>query len=637
MDGGVLAILVNVSFVAVLAIAFFMMRRKLIRVHTRRLRELAAPLLGNPLTTNDHRLDTATREAEKGFEVCAVCEFENFKDALFCSLCGERMKKLEASDNSNKNKRKRRRKEKKDRKTNERATILPRHLTERQLRARKRKEWTRKLDVEGNMFWFRVKEGSGPIVPARVGKVIRFVKPNENLKMPGQVNGPIAIQSEVAVVEPAKAKVFKEMADMDIIPATKWDAAARATGEVLEDDTQTGVERRRETLELAAKDFPSKYAYFVKTTASLLVPPEVEFLKLSLHRDYMFEESMEHLGCIEEKYIRSAMRINFLEENGVDAGGLHREWFMMLTELLTDPETGLFKATNGEDRAFFLNSNSRYDNGEEHLIYLYGAGRLLGRALLEGTVLNFHLCVPLLKLILGTPLCMDDVKYFDPEVYQSMTWMLENDGVEALDLDFSVMERVGDRTMTVDLIPNGRNVEVTDANTHEYLERKFEHLLLRSVADQLYVFLKGIYEVIPLHLLVLFDYEELDYLMCGSPEIDVDDWEKNASVAESVARSPTLAWFWEIVREMPNEYRRRLLQFTTGCSRVPLVGFKGLTSYDGKVCLFTIRGIVGAPDEFVRSYACFNRLDLPLGISRSELKRMLYAVLDTEQYGFTTD
>ncbi|KAG2774308.1 hypothetical protein Pcac1_g14842 [Phytophthora cactorum] len=336
MDGGVLAILVNVSFVAVLAIAFFVMRRKLIRVHTRRLRELAAPLLGNLVANNDHRLDTATREAEKGFEVCAVCEFENFKDALFCSRCGERMDTPEASDSS-KNSRKRRRKEKKERKTKERRDALPRHLTERQLRARKRKEWTRKLDVEGNMFWFRMKEGSGPMVPARVGKVVRFVKPNENPKMPGQVNGPVAIQSEVAVVEPPKVKVFNEVADMDIIPATKWDASVRATGEVLEDDTQTGVERRRETLELAAKDFPSKYAYFVKTSASLLVPPE------------------------------------------------------------------------------------------------------------------------------------------------------------------------------------------------------------------------------------------------------------------------------------------------------------GLTSYDGKVCLFTIRGIVGAPDEFVRSYACFNRLDLPLGISRSELKRMLYAVLDTEQYGFTTD
>ncbi|CAI5727702.1 unnamed protein product [Peronospora effusa] len=634
MDGGVIAILANVSFVALLAMAFFIMRHKIIRNHTRRLRELAAPLLGNSSGRNDHRLDAATREAEKGFDVCPVCEFENFKKALFCSICGEQMDTKEmVEDKGRINKWKRSRREKKEWEMK----TLRHDLTKRQLRARKRKEWTKKMDVEGNMFWFRAKEENETLTPARVGKVIRFVKLNENAKMPGQVNGPVATQSDVAIVESVKVKIFNEVVHMDIVPATKWNAAARATGEVLEDDTQAGVERRREILKLAAKDFPSKYAYFVQSSASLLVPPEVEFLKLSIHRDYMFEESMEHLGCIDEKYIRSAMRINFLEESGVDAGGLHREWFMMLTELLMDPKAGLFKVTQGDDRAFFLNSNSSYENGEEHLVYYYGAGRLLGRSLLEGTVLNFHLCVPLLKLILGTPLCMDDVEYIDPEVHKSMKWILENDGVEALDLDFSVMERVGCQTVLVDLIPNGRNIEVTDVNKHEYLERKFEHLLLRSVADQLYVFLKGIYEVIPQQLLTLFDYEELDNLMCGSPEIDVDDWEKHTSVAESVARSPTLGWFWEIVREMPNEYRRRLLQFTTGCSRVPLVGFMGLTSYDGKVCLFTIRGIVGAPDEFVRSYACFNRLDLPLGISRAELKRMLYAVLDTELYGFTTD
>ncbi|KAE9269172.1 hypothetical protein PR003_g31218 [Phytophthora rubi] len=82
----------------------------------------------------------------------------------------------------------------------------------------------------------------------------------------------------------------------------------------------------------------------------------------------MFEESMEHLGCIEEKYMQSVMRTNFIEESGVGAGGLHHEWFMMLTELLTNTKAGLFKAMQGEDRAFFLNSSSRYDNVEDHLM-----------------------------------------------------------------------------------------------------------------------------------------------------------------------------------------------------------------------------------------------------------------------------
>lgn len=90
------------------------------------------------------------------------------------------------------------------------------------------------------------------------------------------------------------------------------------------------------------------------------------------------------------------MRTNFLNASGVDAGWLHREGVMMLKEMLTNTKAGLFKTTQGEDLGFFLNSNFTYDNGENHLIYYYGEVWLLERALLEGTVLSFHKCIPLL-------------------------------------------------------------------------------------------------------------------------------------------------------------------------------------------------------------------------------------------------
>ena len=136
-------------------------------------------IYGRSTASADHRLDTVIREAEKGFDVCLVCEFENFKDVRFRFLCGERLdtgKKF--ANRGNRYTRRLRRREERKRAGN----AAPRRLTERQVRARKRKEWTRKLDVEGNMFWFRAKEGSGPLPPARVGKVIRFVKPNENVR-----------------------------------------------------------------------------------------------------------------------------------------------------------------------------------------------------------------------------------------------------------------------------------------------------------------------------------------------------------------------------------------------------------------------------------------------------------------------
>ncbi|KAE9158432.1 hypothetical protein PF005_g32454 [Phytophthora fragariae] len=88
--------------------------------------------------------------------------------------------------------------------------------------------------------------------------------------MLGQANGLFRMHSEVVLVKPATIKVFAEIAGMDIIPATKWDAA----------------------------DFRSKW--FVKSTASLLEPLEVEFLTLSIYQELMFDESMEPPGCIEE-------------------------------------------------------------------------------------------------------------------------------------------------------------------------------------------------------------------------------------------------------------------------------------------------------------------------------------------------
>ncbi|KAJ0398511.1 hypothetical protein P43SY_004090 [Pythium insidiosum] len=121
----------------------------------------------------------------------------------------------------------------------------------------------------------------------------------------------------------------------------------------------------------------------------------------------------------------------------------------------------------------------------------------------------------------------------------------------------------------------------------------------------------GLAWVVPPEMLMLFDAEELDYVLSGSDEIDVEDWERNSKWTFDLEEHPVREWFWELVREMPNEHRRRLLQFCTGSSRVPLAGFSALTSYDDRLSPFTLKGIDPSQDGNIRSHACFNRLDLP--------------------------
>ncbi|KAF4324503.1 hypothetical protein BBO99_00001720 [Phytophthora kernoviae] len=235
----------------------------------------------------------------------------------------------------------------------------------------------------------------------------------------------------------------------------------------------------------------------------------------------------------------------------------------MLNEMLVDPEHGLFVCLNKNEQTFFLSPCSNR-NQSRQLLHLFAVGRLLGRALLEGSMMSFHLAPPLLKLVLGHPLSFADVEDLDPEMYTSLLWLLENQEIDTLGLDFTVTVKDGEGYRDVELVPGGGSISVTDGNKYEYVERKWKFLLVESVAPQLGVFLQGLYEIIPRELLLLFDPEELDFLLCGSDEIDVDDWERSTKYTEELHQHRALIWFWELVRDMPNEYRRRLLQFATG-------------------------------------------------------------------------
>ncbi|KAJ0388911.1 hypothetical protein P43SY_012146 [Pythium insidiosum] len=126
------------------------------------------------------------------------------------------------------------------------------------------------------------------------------------------------------------------------------------------------------------------------------------------------------------------------------------------------------------------------------MAHVLAAGRFLGRALLDGNATGFHLSLPLLKALLGQPVTLRDLEFFDAEMHKNLVWLLENDGVDALGLDFSVCEAVDGKTSVVDLVPGGRDVDVTDANKHEYVRLRMEYAVFGSVSAQLYALLRGV-------------------------------------------------------------------------------------------------------------------------------------------------
>lgn len=64
--------------------------------------------------------------------------------------------------------------------------------------------------------------------------------------------------------------------------------------------------------------------------------------------------------------------------------------------------------------------------------------------------------------------------------------------------------------MTVDLIPNGRNIEVSESNKVEYVQKIVEWRILKRVESQINAFMTGFFELVPKELISVFDERELE-------------------------------------------------------------------------------------------------------------------------------
>ncbi|RHY21926.1 hypothetical protein DYB36_011630 [Aphanomyces astaci] len=380
--------------------------------------------------------------------------------------------------------------------------------------------------------------------------------------------------------------------------------------------------------QLTRLSFSLKYAWLLEQLAANYDG----HARLVVSRDTILEQSLTGLAKTPLRNLCTLSVITLEHETAVDAGGVTREWYSVLALAILEPSQGLFIVTNQDDQSFFINPNSERVHGPNHLERYLAIGRLLGRAIIDEQVLPFHFCVPLFKMLLGYPISIEDIRYLDPTVYSSLTYIRDCDDVDDLALTFSVS--VDTDVPEVELVVGGRDVGVTNANKAEYVERMVQYLMFERVAPQLQRLVQGLYDVLPQELLMPFDYKELELILCGFSEIDVGDWKRSTIVSKSL--EDVVGWFWDVVEfDMTPSDRAKLLQFTTGSSRVPIQGFKGLTSYDGRLCPFSLHGTPYVKGAFPKVHSCFNRIDLPTYPSRELLREGLFVLVTIDTSEFT--
>ncbi|PNS16909.1 hypothetical protein CAC42_4873 [Sphaceloma murrayae] len=357
-------------------------------------------------------------------------------------------------------------------------------------------------------------------------------------------------------------------------------------------------------------------------------------LQLNVRRSEVFLDSFKALFFKKPNEIKyGKLNIRFANEEGVDAGGVTREWFAAMSRQMFNPNYALFNPVAADRTTFHPNELSAIN--EQHLTFFKFIGRIIGKALYENRVLDCHFSRAVYKRILGKPVSLKDMETLDLDYYKSLMWMLENDITDVAFESFSVeVDRFGEKQV-VDLVPNGRDIPVTEENKHEYVKLVVEQRLTKSVEEQLEHFLTGFREIVPVELISIFNEQELELLISGLPDIDVDDWRNNTEYHNYTQTSPQVQWFWRAVRSFDAEEKAKLLQFVTGTSKVPLNGFRELEGMNG-FSRFNIHRDFGARDRLPSSHTCFNQLDLPEYENYEILRKQLYTAMTvgSDHFGF---
>uniref|UniRef100_A0A915K9A7 Ubiquitin-protein ligase E3B n=1 Tax=Romanomermis culicivorax TaxID=13658 RepID=A0A915K9A7_ROMCU len=327
---------------------------------------------------------------------------------------------------------------------------------------------------------------------------------------------------------------------------------------------------------------------------------------ITVHRSRLIEDGYRQLSVLSSKALKGIIRVKFineqgLDEPGIDQDGVFKEFLEETIKRIFDPSLNLFKLTS-ESRLYPSSTSYIHEN---HLTLFEFVGRILGKAVYEGIVVEIPFALFVLNHILGRVnsriySSVDLLPSLDPELYKSLTYIKHYDGnVRDLDLTFSLDEDCMGQMVTHELVPGGKSLFVTDDNKISYIHLMAHFRLYVQIKDQLNAFVRGFRSLINPEWLMLFSAPELQTLISGDNEdIDLKDLKQNVQYYGGFhSNHRVIIWLWDILENnFTIEERRLFLKFVTSCSKPPLLGFANL------VPPFSIRCVEVADDQIYANF-----------------------------------
>lgn len=296
------------------------------------------------------------------------------------------------------------------------------------------------------------------------------------------------------------------------------------------------------------------------------------YFVLAIDRQYMLQQTLLKVAAAPPQALRKSLKIIFKGEDGIDAGGVTKEFFQLLSAKLFDGHTGMWSSRFDSNMTWF-NSDCTWNYDGYYLV-----GVLVGLAVYNSVLLDVHFPTTVYRKLLGLSLGLEDM--IDESVRSGLHQLLdyEEDDVEdifCLNFEVTWMDLGTERR--VELKPNGGNIAVTSSNKEEYVLLYVKWFLVDSVQKQYAQFEKGVMQVLDSSSLDLLRPEELELLVVGTPELDFAALEANTEYEGGYnGESLAVLNFWRFAKNANPETELMLLKFVTGNSRAPIGGLGAL-------------------------------------------------------------
>ncbi|KRX01040.1 HECT-domain-containing protein [Pseudocohnilembus persalinus] len=343
---------------------------------------------------------------------------------------------------------------------------------------------------------------------------------------------------------------------------------------------------------------------------------------LNIDREYIWSDTIKEVSKKNGPQLAlSELNVKFKKEEGIDGGGLTREWLTLTLRQIFNPDFGLFTLSSNQ---VTLRPSPLSYVIPSHLKYFEYAGRLVAKGLMEQIEVEVDFTVSFLKHILKKNLIIQDLEDIDPEQAKNLHWILEND-INELDLTFSYDINKFGTIETIELVENGSNVIVTNDNKQQFVKLMAHYKMTDEIKEQIQKFIQGFYDVIPYKAIEHFDEKDFGMILSGIKQIDINEMKQFIGLQGYTQNSDQIEWLFDFLSQQDEQIKALFLFYATGSFKVPYGGYSSLGLEIVKV---------SNTKKLPVAHTCSKQIDLPPYESRQILEQKLLTAIQEGHKGF---